>query len=107
MEWRGWLGFYRVEEDSDPTPVLTLPDFSKAFVVDCDAPGKGVGAILMQQGKLVSFFSQSLKGKALLLSTYENELYALITAVHKWRPFLLGRSFVDKTDYHSLKYLLD
>lgn len=61
----------------------------------------------MRQGRPISFFSQALKRKVLLLSTYEKKLYALISAIQRWKPYLLSRSFVVRTDYHSLKYLLD
>ena len=79
-------------------PILALPNFSKPFTIECDASSVGLGVVLMQDQRLVAFHSQLLKGKALHLSTYEKELLALVTVVHKWRPYLLGRPFVIKTD---------
>ena len=61
----------------------------------------------MQDHRPIAFHSQVLKGKALRLSTYEKELLALVTAVHRWRPYLLGRPFIIKTDQQSLKYILE
>ena len=52
----------------------------------------------MQQQRLIAFHSHVLKGSALALSTYEKELLALISIVKKWRPYLVGRDFVIKTD---------
>ncbi|XP_042964611.1 uncharacterized protein LOC122298826 [Carya illinoinensis] len=87
--------------------VLRLPDFNKPFTIECDASGVGLGAVLMQEAQPIAFYSKALKGKALFLSTYEKELLALVSAVQKWRPYLLGHSFKIKTDQQALKFLVD
>lgn len=48
-----------------------------------------------------------MKGQALHLTTYEKELFSLVSTVQKWRPYLLGRSFKVKIDQQSLKFLLE
>jgi hypothetical protein len=88
-------------------PVLGLPDFSKPFVIECDALGEGIRAVLMQAGQPLAYLSQGLKGKSQNLSTYEKELLALVMAVRKWRHFLLGQNFKVQTDQQALKYLLE
>jgi hypothetical protein len=55
-------------------PVLLLPDFTQQFVVECDAYGDGLSDILSQQKQPIVYFSEALKGKATLLSTYDKEM---------------------------------
>ena len=63
--------------------------------------------ILSQNNQPIAYYSEALKGKSKLLSTYDKEMLAVVKAVRKWRPYLLGRAFVIKTDHRSLKYLLE
>ena len=90
--------FTRLKEAVTHPPVLALL-FSKPFIVECDASGRGLGAVLMQDQRPTAFHSSALKAKYLYLSTYETELMALASVVKKWRSYLLGRPFVVKTDH--------
>ena len=87
--------------------MLALLNFSQTFVIECDASGFGMGAVLMQGGRPLAYYSQALKGKNLFLSTYEKVLLALVLSVKKWRPYLFATIFTIKTDQQSLKHILE
>lgn len=57
----------------------------------------------MQEGHPIAFYSKQLKGKALLLFTYERESLALVSTIYKWRPYILGHTFKINTDQQVLK----
>lgn len=87
-------------------PVLTLPDFNLPFILETDASGLAMGAVLMQKQHPIAFFSKPFCPRLQRASTYVRELHAITTAVRKWRQYLLGHSFVILTDHKSLKDLM-
>lgn len=87
-------------------PVLTLSDFSKAFVIKTNAFGVGLGVVLMQEGKLLAYFNNKLNPQAQAKSVYERELVAMGLAIKKWHPYHLRCKIINSTNEKSLKYLL-
>jgi hypothetical protein len=118
-EFLGLTGYYRkfvhnYGRIATPLTALTKKDafswtldFTKTFIVECDALGNEIGDVLMQEGRPLAFESRPLKGKDLHKPIYEKEMMETLHALKKWHPYLIGRHFKVKIDHDSLKYFLE
>ena len=110
LQWgsRQQLAFIELKRALQSTPVLALPDPALPFVVNCDASGYAVGAVLQQDRgsglQPIAFMSKKLTGAESRYPVHEQELLAIITALTTWRHYLSGTSTPVRvrTDHKSL-----
>ncbi|MCO5607350.1 hypothetical protein L7F22_061545 [Adiantum nelumboides] len=98
--------FNLLKEKMISDPVIVLPDLRKSFVVQCDACGSSIGAVLMQEGRVVAYERRILQGPEKTMQVYEKELQAVIHVLLSWKHYLLGADFVVQTDHQTLRYFL-
>jgi hypothetical protein len=77
------------------TPALVMPNFDEPFVIESDASGDGIGAVLSQQQRLIAFMSRALGLSKRTWSTHAREMLAIVVVVQLWRPYLLARKFLN------------
>jgi hypothetical protein len=85
--------------------VLALPNLRQPFEIQIDASNYAMGAVLLQYGKPICFHSETFNGAVINYPTYDNELYALVQSVKKWKHYLLGKETIIHTDHQPLQYL--
>ncbi|KAA0054090.1 pol protein [Cucumis melo var. makuwa] len=96
--------FQELKKKLVTAPVLTVPDGSRSFVIYSDASKKGLGCVLMQQGKVVAYASRLLKSHEQNYPTHDLELAAVVFALKIWRHYLYSEKIQIYTDHKSLKY---
>lgn len=86
------------------------PDFSKEFVIQCDASDRGLGAVLCQEDsegreRPVLYLSRKLSSREETYSTSEKECACLVWAIQKLACYVAGSRFVVETDHCPLTWL--
>lgn len=89
--------------------VLLSPDFERPFILQTDASGIGLGAVLLQEvdgaRRPVAFLSRKLCPRERRYSAVELECLAIKWALDSLRYYLLGRHFTLETDHRALQWL--
>jgi hypothetical protein len=85
--------------------VLAQPDTTNPFDVYCDASGLGLGGVLMQEGREISYSLRQLRHHEEHYPTHNLELATIVMALRTWRHYLLGNVVHIYMDHKSLKYI--
>ena len=103
--------FVKLKSTLTEAPVLSLPEDNGSFIIDTDASDIGIGGVLsqIQNGKehVIAYASKKLNRTQRRYSVTKRELLAVVTFIHQFRHYLLGRKFLLRTDHSSLRWLFN
>jgi hypothetical protein len=94
--------FQTLKQKSCSTPNLALPDWREDLKVYCDASIQGLGRVLMQRKKVVTYISRQLIVHEKNYTTHDLELGAVVFSLNIWRHYLYGTKCTIFTDHKSL-----
>ena len=84
--------------------LLTFPDFNEEFHVYTDASDYQLGAVIMQKGKPLAFYSRTLNSAQKSYTTGEQELLSIVETLKEFRTLLFGQKIVVHTDHKNILY---
>ena len=110
IEEEGKHTFMQLKQSLLEAPILQSPNWDLPFEIMCDASDFAVRAVLGQRidkkPTAICYASKTLADTQLNYTTTEKELLAVIFALEKFRPYILGSKIIVYTDHAALKYLL-
>ncbi|KAG0420418.1 Retrovirus-related Pol polyprotein from transposon 17.6 [Dictyocoela roeselum] len=84
--------------------MLHHPDLKKTFTLRTDASDKGMGAILLQDNKLVGLFSKKYNKQENNYSVVEKKVLAVVTAIVHFKPLIYNAYIVIMTDNKNMTF---
>jgi hypothetical protein len=107
FEWTAecQASFEELKKHLTSAPVLVLPDVIKKFDIYCNASRRGLGCVLMQEGKVVCYAPRQLRKHEENYPIHDLELAAVVHALKIWSHNLIGHDCEIYSDHKSLNYI--
>lgn len=70
-----------------------MTNFDLVFEIEIDASSSGIGAMLIQEGKVIEFYSEELSEARRKWSQYEQKFFAVVRALKHWEHYLIHKEF--------------
>ena len=87
------------------TSILTIPEGKDDFVIYYDASSQGLGVVLMQHGRVITYASRQLKDNEKNYPTHNLKLAMVVFSLKMWRHYLYGVHYDIYIDHKNLKYI--
>ncbi|RDY07908.1 Retrovirus-related Pol polyprotein from transposon 17.6, partial [Mucuna pruriens] len=104
--------FQELKSRLTSAPILQAPNWDLPFELMCDASDSALGAVLGQRAgaglpvHVIAYASRTMDSAQQNYTTTEKELLAIVFALDKFRPYLLGSKIIVFSDHAALRYLL-
>ena len=95
--------FQSLKQIITEAPVLAYYDPEKDNVIQSDASQRGLGCVLMQDGKPVCYASRSLSDTESRYSNIERELLAACWSLERFNHYVFGKQVLIETDHKPLE----
>jgi hypothetical protein len=82
--------FRRLKDLLKKTPILNAPNMDRDFLVCIKTSKEGLGAILMQDGRVIVYISRKLRRHEENYATHDFEMLAIVYSLRFWRHYLIG-----------------
>ncbi|MGL5898788.1 MAG: RNase H-like domain-containing protein, partial [Lactobacillaceae bacterium] len=69
---------------------MCFPDYTKKFILECDASDVGLGSVLRQDDKIIGYFSKKLKGSEKHYSIVEKKYLAILLSCIHFKNIIQG-----------------
>ncbi|XP_055877105.1 uncharacterized protein LOC106074369 [Biomphalaria glabrata] len=102
--------FERLKNTLASSSILAYPIPGTTFILDTDASGTGIGAVLSQKvdetERVIAYFSRSFSKAERNYCVTRRELLAVVDAIKHFHKYLCGQTFTLRSDLASLQWLL-
>ena len=97
------VSFETLKTMATNAPVLKYYDPNLPLTLSVDASSKGVGAVLIQEGKPVAYGSRALTSSQQNYAQIEKETLAVVYGCEKFHQYIFGRTVHVETDHKPLQ----